>query len=142
MTQRVRLIHKVVPASMLACGALGLAGSAGAVGVPQTITHQGRLYDASNKPVSGMLTVKFAVYASPNAAMPLWSESDMLTFDEGYFSVSLGETTPFTTNLFDGSVRYLGITVGADPEMTPRVPVQSVPYAILAGDVNGDIHPN
>ena len=128
-------------AVMFACGALASAGTASAAGVPKTITHQGRLYDGSSKPVSGTLAVKFAIYADATTTTALWTETDMLTFDEGYFSVSLGASMPFTATLFDGSVRYLGITVGADPEMTPRAPVQSVPYAILAGDVNGDIHP-
>src|SRR5262249_8101214 len=86
------------------------------------------------------LDVKFAVYASPTAAMPLWSEVHTVSFDEGYFSVQLGDATPFA-DTFDGSVRYLGVTVGTDPEMTPRAQVGSVPYALLAGDVKGDIHP-
>src|SRR5262249_41533674 len=110
-------------------------------GVPPTMTHQGRLFDASDKPISDTLPVQFAFYADANATTPLWSEAAQITFDEGYFSASLGATTPFSVGLFDGSVRYLGITVGSDPEMTPRVRVQSVPYALMAGDVTGDIHP-
>jgi hypothetical protein len=120
---------------------LALAPFGSAAGVPQTIVHQGRLYDATNKPVTGTISVAFAVYADDTTKTALWTETDMVTFEEGYFSVALGATTPFTANLFDGSVRYLGITVGTDPEMTPRAAVRSVPYAILAGDVNGDIHP-
>jgi hypothetical protein len=125
----------------VAAAGLTLAASASAVSVPQSLTHQGRLYDASNQPVSATLSVVFSIYADGTATTPLWTETDQITFEEGYFSVSLGGATPFTANLFDGSVRYLGITVGAEPEMTPRVSVQSVPYAMVAGDAIGNIHP-
>jgi hypothetical protein len=41
--------------------------------------------------------------------------------------------------------RYLGVTVGSDPEMSPRAEVHSVPYAIhaaVADDAIGDINPS
>lgn len=131
-------------ASFLAAAlvATSLSSVAIAAGVPQTITHQGRLYDAGDKPINATLSVKLAIYAGASAATPIWTETDSVTFDEGYFSISMGQTTPFPPGLFDGNVRYLGIAVGADPEMTPRVAVQSVPYALVAGDAIGDIHPS
>jgi hypothetical protein len=137
----MRAVRRMGSVWAVALAVTALAGAARA-GVPQSLSHQGRLYDAADKPVSGMLSLTFAVYADVAATTPLWTETDLVTFDEGYFSVSLGATTPFPADLFDGSVRALGITVGADPEMTPRVAVQSVPYAFVAGDVKGDIHPS
>jgi Collagen triple helix repeat (20 copies) len=134
---RTRTIGRGVLAAALAT----TVSSAAVAGVPQTITHQGRLYDASNELVSGTLAVQFAIYAGPTTTTSLWTETDMIAFDEGYFSVSLGQATPFGAGLFDGAVLYMGITVGTDPEMTPRAPVQSVPYAMVAGDAIGDIHP-
>jgi len=119
---------------------VGLESSAWAQ-VPDTITHQGRLYDDAGLPVSDTLDVEFALYSGPATGASLWSETHSITFDEGYFSVALGSLTPFSTTTFDGSLRYLGITVGADPEMAPRVTVASVPYALVAGDARGDIHP-
>jgi hypothetical protein len=128
-----------VPAVMLS-----LAGTAAAA-VPATLTHQGRLYDASNAPVDGMLQVRFSIYDSATGGTPIWQETLTVVFDRGYFSAELGATTPFDftagSETFDGKVRYLGITVGTDPEMAPRAAVRSVPYAFLAQDVNGDIHP-
>ena len=50
-----------------------------------------------------------------------------MTFDQGYYSVSLGSVVPFGAKVFDGSLRYFGITIGAEPELSPRAPVQSVP---------------
>ncbi|MCC6526134.1 MAG: collagen-like protein, partial [Polyangiaceae bacterium] len=127
-------------------GAVGLAatawGTTALAQVPQSITQQGRLYDGNGQPVTGSRDVVFALYSSAGAASSIWSETHTITFDEGYFSVTLGTTDPLDTAVFDGSVRYLGIKVDTDPEMTPRAAVHSVPYAILAGDVTGDIHPS
>jgi hypothetical protein len=139
---RTRAIRRLISASMVAASAALFALSA-AAGVPTTITHQGRLFDAKNAPVNTALEVIFTIYASedPGAAV-LWTETHTVTFEDGYFSVSLGSITSFEEKVFDGSVRYLGIQVGSDPEMSPRAPVRSVPYALLANDVNGDINPH
>src|SRR5688572_2510092 len=128
-------------AALFLAGGLSLVAAAAAAGVPRTITNQGRLYDADDTPIEGPLLVTFAVYDAPDATEPLWSEEQTVTFDAGYFSVSLGSVVPFGEKVFDGSVRYFGLTVGDTPELLPRSPVQSVPYALLAEDVNGDIHP-
>lgn len=127
---------------LVGAAALG-ATSAAAAAVPGTLMHQGRLYDdAGNPVVSGSpLDVTFALYDDPLATTPIWDETHAISFDDGYFSVSLGEVAAFADATFDGSVRYLGITIQGEAEMTPRAVVGSVPYAIKAGDVVGDIHP-
>lgn len=138
----MKTIKHLISAS-IAAGTM-LVGMSGAQAVPQTITHQGRLYDANKMPVTGKLDVTFKIYANEADVDPIWTETQQITFDEGYFSASLGQTTPFDTAMipvFDGSVRYMGVTVGVDPEMTPRAVMQSVPYAMVAGEVYGDIHP-
>jgi hypothetical protein len=125
--------------ALLAAGAFSIASVAYA-DVPQTVTQQGRLFDASNNPVTGSQTVSFALYTAANGGTPVWTESHSITFDQGYFSVQLGSQTPLDAVL-DGTPLFLGITVGSDAEMTPRASVGSVPYAIVAGDATGDIHP-
>ncbi|MBI4957494.1 MAG: collagen-like protein [Myxococcales bacterium] len=125
----------------VALATTGLALTAGAQ-VPESVTQQGRLYDSGGNPINGPLDVVFAIYDSAGAATSIWSETHTITFDDGYFSVTLGTTTALDTTVLDGGVRYLGIKVDNDPEMSPRAAVHSVPYAILAGDVTGDIHPS
>jgi hypothetical protein len=110
-------------------------------GVPTVVTHQGSLYDGKGKPINATLTLVYSIYAGASAATPIWTETHDVAFYDGNFSIELGTTTPLDGAVFDGSVRYLGVKVGSDPEMTPRSPIDSVPYAIVAGDVNGDIHP-
>ncbi|MFO0756540.1 MAG: fibrinogen-like YCDxxxxGGGW domain-containing protein [Byssovorax sp.] len=119
---------------------IGIAGSAGAA-VPLTFTEQGRLFDAAGAPLAGTIGVRFSVYADPAGGAPLWTELQSITLDDGYFSAALGADTPFPPSLWDGSVRYVGIQVGNDPEMIPREPTRSVPYALAAIDAVGDIHP-
>ncbi len=126
---------------------LGLLGALWAIPatanalVPPTLTHQGRLFDQIGEPVAGTFEVTFAIYDTVDAGVPIWLEVHTIDFDEGYFSSRLGSQVAFEPNVFDGSVRWIGITVGDDPEMTPRVEVASVPYAFLANNAIGAITP-
>src|SRR5262249_5532638 len=55
----------------------------------------------------------------------------------------LGSTTSLPTDLFAGGDRWLGLKVGVDSEMTPRLRVVSTAFARAAADVpGGDITPN
>ncbi|HZF47193.1 MAG TPA: collagen-like protein, partial [Polyangiaceae bacterium] len=139
---KIRTIRRVIAASAIGLSAAMFAGGAAAE-VPQLVTHQGRLFDAKDQPVEGTIEVVFTIYDGEDAnAAVLWTETHSVTFENGFFSVALGEQSPFGAKVFNGSVRYLGIRVGGDPEMTPRAATRSVPYALLANDVNGDINPH
>src|SRR4051812_43582053 len=89
---------------------LGIAQAA----VPGTLTHQGRLYKDSGDPVTDTLEITFAIYDTPGAAEPLWTETHTVSFEDGYFSVSLGADKPLGKAVFTGAERYLGITIGED----------------------------
>jgi hypothetical protein len=133
-----RFISRWLSASLVATSFALVAAQAAAV--PETITHQGRLFSAQGAPVGGSLDVTFTLYDAADGGAPLWTEKHSIAFDEGYFSVELGSDKPFS-NAFDGSTLYLGIQVAGDAEMSPRAKIGSVPYALLAGDVRGDITP-
>src|SRR4051812_37255622 len=91
---RTRTIRRVMMAALLAAGAAASPASAKDA-VPPTITNQGRLFDAADKPIDGTLTVLFSVYDSPTATTPIWSEAHDIAFDQGFYSVSLGAMVPF-----------------------------------------------
>jgi hypothetical protein len=132
----------VVLGSSAAVAALVTALSASAVAaVPASLTQQGRLLDTGSQPVAGTVSFTFAIYAGASGGAALWTETQSLTLDSGYFSAKLGEVTAIPGTLFDGSVLYLGVTVGADAEMAPREKLVSVPYAILANNAVGAITP-
>jgi hypothetical protein len=131
--------HRLLPL-LFAPAALALAPQALA-DLPATLTEQGRLFDSNGAPINAALTITFAVYAAPQGGAPLWAETQQIGLDEGYFSTQLGAGTPFPASLWDGSPRYVGVQVGADPEMSPRQAATSVPYALRAQDAVGDLHP-
>jgi uncharacterized protein (DUF2345 family) len=130
---------------LLAC--LILVPSPGRSAVPQTISYQGSLSDASGDPVNEALLMTFSLYASSSAVTPLWTETRTVTVTNGTFHVILGATSesPLRSSVFEGPL-YLGIAVGGDPEMTPRQALTSVGYAfrsavaeaVVPGAVTGD----
>jgi hypothetical protein len=101
--------------------------------VPATLTQQGRILDTTGAPVSSKVKIVFNVYAAAKGGTALWTEEQNITLDDGYFSAQLGSITAIPDTVFDGSVRFIGVTVGADDEMTPREPTTSVPYSLIAG---------
>ncbi len=138
------MINKKTGISIVTLAALAatllLATSASAQ-VPLSLTQQGRLFDANDVPIDATLSVTFSVYDNANDNTAAWSETHSIQFVSGYFSVILGGTTTLD-GVFDGAVKYLGVTVASDPEMTPRAAIHSVPYAIMADNATGDITPN
>ncbi|MFO0759220.1 MAG: hypothetical protein U0359_22200 [Byssovorax sp.] len=109
--------------------------------VPHGLTEQGRLFDAAGSPLDGTVTLTFTLYDAASGGNALWTEAQIVTLDEGYFSAELGALVPIPTGVWTGAERYVGIKVGNDPEMSPRQSTRSVPYALVAGDAVGDIHP-
>ncbi len=67
-------------AALVALGALGLSSEAMA-DVPPTMTHQGRLYDASDAPVSGLVSVEFTFYDAATGGNAVWTETHEIAFD-------------------------------------------------------------
>ncbi|MBI4700293.1 MAG: hypothetical protein HY744_03840 [Deltaproteobacteria bacterium] len=132
-----------VLAAVVAALPAALVSAVSEAAVPGVIHQQGRLYDAgTGDPVTGDLSIVFAIYDSKLSPSPLWMEAHSVGFEDGYFEVELASQLQFPGELFDGSVRYLGVTVGKDPEMTPRAAIGSVPYALVADNAIGDITPN
>jgi hypothetical protein len=110
--------------------------------VTASINYQGRLTDSGGNPLSGTYTMTFKLYETSTGGTALRTDTQSVTVTEGLFStrINLG------TSYFDGRALWLGITVGADPEMTPRQELRSVPYAlslrtgaVINGSVSGRI---
>jgi hypothetical protein len=123
----------------------GISNVASAELVPSLMTQQGRLMNAAGEPVAGSVNITFTLYGQLSGGVSLWTETQSITLDEGYFSARLGEATPLDPALFDGGELYLAVKVGTDAEMTPRQPLVSVPYAFAANvaeNAIGDITPN
>jgi hypothetical protein len=64
----------------------------------------------------------------------IWTENQAVSVDEGIYHVLLGSVSPLTPDIFSRPFVYLGVQAGADPEMTPRSQITSVPSALtIAG---------
>lgn len=112
-----------------------MIGIAEAAGVPGLINYQGRLNNASGQPVpDGTYQINFKIYNNPISADYLWTSGPQsISVAGGGFSYLLGSSAALPIGLFAAdTVRYLGITVGTDPEISPRTRLCSVAYAFQA----------
>jgi len=103
------------------------------------ISYQGRLTDDGGNPVSGTQAMTFTIYDGAGASK--WTESHAtVQVNDGLFSVILGSQTALPDSVFAGDDRYLGITVGGDPEIYPRILLTSAPMAAraLSSDLAGN----
>jgi len=125
-------------------GALPLRAPASAPTSTGTIAYQGRLADAAGTPLTSIYPMIFRLYNSAGAgATPLWEEQwtgpNSVQVRDGLFNVMLGSLTPIPQNVVTGNdTLWLGITVGTDDEMSPRVQLGSVPFAVQANTVPND----
>ena len=103
-------------------------------GVPGKLSHQGRIIDSNNDPVSGVANVTFQLFRAPSGGSAVWEQTIDVTFDAGYYSVELGPGSPeLSPEFFDGSDFYLGITLEDQDEFNPRQRLLSTAYAMRAG---------
>lgn len=119
---------------------------------PITLTYQGSLADIGGVPVDGPRDVVFRMYAAPDGGDPVWMEPhDGLPIINGELSAVLGLQNELPGAADPAAQLFLGVTVGDDAEMAPRMIVggairaQWAAYAEVAGqalDVRGrHIHP-
>jgi hypothetical protein len=99
--------------------------------IPGKINYQGYLTSAAGVPVNGTVAIVFTFYTVATGGSSIWSETQNVTVNKGVYNVNLGDVTPMTSLPF-GLPYYLGIQVGTDPQMTPRIPLTSVGYAFRA----------
>jgi hypothetical protein len=118
---------------ILCAAAFALCAAVDAGTSSHMLSFQGRLCGTDGKPVpDGLYKVQFAIYEDEIGGTALWSEGQNVEQIGGIFSVHLGSSTALPDSLFNGDDRWLGITVGADPEMTPRRLLTPSPMAIYS----------
>jgi hypothetical protein len=112
-------------------------------GTPSRMNYQGRLTNPTGTPLTGAYSIVFTIYDDTVASSPgniMWRETHpSVSVAEGLFNVILGAGTPavpLTDSVFSSPNRWLGIRVGADPEISPRTRLTSVPYSFRVGTVD------
>ena len=106
--------------------------SLGYAAIPYTINYQGYLTDSGGNPVNGPVSMKFSLYTIQSGGTAFWTETQSVTVNDGVYSVTLGTVNQTLGNYNFDMPYFLGVTVGTDPEMTPRQPLTSVGYAFTA----------
>lgn len=103
--------------------------------IPKQIDYQGVLKSSAGVIVpDGNYPITFKIYNDPTGGTALWTEAQVVSVANGIFSAHLGSITPITTVPFD-RIHFLGITIGADPELLPRTMLTPTPYSFMSLNV-------
>lgn len=133
-----------------------------AASTQKTINFSARLKSADGKSVpDGFYNVSFKLYSGAEGGAPVWNET---FYDEngtaagqdyriqvknGYLNAKLGSRTPFASNVDWNGDLWLTMNIGGtkqvsavnaiswDGEMSPRIQLNAVPYAMNAGALGG-----
>lgn len=117
---------------------LCLPGWVAASGVPRFVEHHGRLIDRGGVPITGAREFHYTIYRGTEG---VYSESRIVDLSDGFFSVRIGEMQPLPPAIFTTGGLTLGLRIGQDEELAPRLPLVAAPYALVAQDAIGDITP-
>jgi hypothetical protein len=116
---------------------VALGATTAAAEVPKSLTHQGRLLNDDGEPKTGEAVLQFTIYDAKSGGALVWeSKSKSVDLgDSGFYSVTLGgEQNPIDAETLAGdSPLWISMTVDGGEELSPRVRLRSVPYAVRAG---------
>ncbi|MFZ9976969.1 MAG: hypothetical protein ACO3GR_02630, partial [Candidatus Kapaibacteriota bacterium] len=97
--------------------------------IPMKLSYQGLLLMDKDTPYpDSSYSITFRMYDANQSGNLLWTETQTLTTINGVFDAILGQANPL--NLPFDKQYWLGITVGSDPEFSPRVQLVSSPYSL------------
>ena len=103
--------------------------------ITKQFAFQGVLKDGTGN-FTGTVDVTANIYAVSGGASVYTEAHTGVAVANGLFTINVGSVTPLDVDFADAY--ELGVTVGSDPEMTPRVPLLSAPAAINAAGVQID----
>ncbi len=105
--------------------------------VPSSMNYQGALTDQYGVALDDTVSLTLSIYTEPEGGLPLWDETQTgVVVSHGVFNVLLGSVNPLADDVFAEPNRWLGVRVGADPELTPRQQIVTVGYAFRAAEAD------
>ncbi|KKP62896.1 MAG: hypothetical protein UR56_C0003G0003 [Candidatus Roizmanbacteria bacterium GW2011_GWC2_34_23] len=111
-------------------------------GTVRILSFQGRLTDTLSNPITTATNVVFQLYSVSSGGVALYTTGtcSVTPDQDGIFSSLIGSTcgSGIDASVFTENANiYLGVTVGADAEMTPRQQIANVGYAINSETLQG-----
>ncbi len=117
------------------CLAISLSTAHAQEAVPKTISYMGYLSDAAGDVVTdGDHEITFRLYEQTAGGAAVWTATRTVTTSKGLFDVVLGESASLDEVPFDRAY-FLGISIGAGDELSPRIALVAAPYSLYAKDV-------
>ncbi|NQU87525.1 MAG: collagen-like protein, partial [Mariniphaga sp.] len=105
--------------------------------IPKTPTLQMLLTDNNGDPVAnGNYSITVSLYDFAAAVIPVWTEIQQVSVQDGLLNLIMGETAAINIK-FDRQF-YVGVKIGADNELQPRLPLNPATYSIAARAVYGE----
>jgi hypothetical protein len=112
-----------------------LAASIAYSQIPPTLSYQGMLTGSDDEAVEdGIYEIHFNLYGETEPSTSLWSETQNVTIVKGIFNVLLGTVTPLDLP-FDEQY-YLGIAIGNEDELSPRIALTSSAYSFRTRSID------
>jgi hypothetical protein len=114
-----------------------LLGVPVAAEVPGFLSYQGQLLDDQGRPINATVDLKVTVFSDESGLDSLWSETHTgVLVEDGLFNLKMGSQEAFPVDVFDGSVRYLGLQMDGGPMSTPLVAILSVAYSLRSSSAD------
>ncbi len=99
--------------------------------IPRLISYQGIYTDTLGvAKLDSTYSFTFRLYNTSSGGTALWTETKSIATKKGLFSTNFGDVTPLSLP-FDVPY-WLGIQVGANPELLPRTQLTSSSYSLRA----------
>ncbi|MCX7944163.1 MAG: hypothetical protein N2746_06605, partial [Deltaproteobacteria bacterium] len=110
--------------------------------IPRVILHQGYLTDTNGNPINGNVNISFAIYETLSGGTPLLEEDiGSVTIKDGFYALEIGKNSNLYSIFSDKNSLFLEIRINNEA-LSPRQRIGAVPFAFVAYDVVGDIHPS
>lgn len=105
--------------------------------VPGLMSYQGLLTDDDGLALDTTVSITFSIYKDSTGGQKVWSETQSnVAVTNGLFDVQMGRMNSIPDSVFKDPGRWLGIKVGAYPELQPRQRIAAVGYAFRAEVAN------
>jgi len=98
--------------------------------MPARINFTARLVNESTV-FDGPVQITFHLFRASSEGSSVWNESHSTMASAGLVALAIGDQSPLDATIIDGNPLYLEVAIN-NTVLSPRLPIGSVPYALLA----------